>query len=1414
MLKESSSDNSMSNKSVRLGLCLLVSSIIFSFFLLVMESPIKYPLFVFAVCLTILLYLRLFSNQIFFKPSKEMPLWIADSILTVFAALLFANTIVNFLGSGVSFVISTLVSSFLPGWVFLRVTNLSNWKISKIELLLLTVLISIGISSVLMTFLIASNIKSPIILTTMYLAISFLSYTKWFRRNDGENRTRPMAVYNLNEILLLCWCTIFFVFTIIHLYPLMADLPGIDIIRHYSFARQVSVSPDIYNSEYPWFHLFLASLITASHPPPWLFHSVVALLSIFLIFSFYVMARSYLRFWDNRSAILATIFFFVFAGFGWFYLIDKELFNAIGNSYLENLIHTYYVSYWDTGIGQSAWIWFWFRPVTLGFSIFFLVISLLQKANLSSIKFMTALSILLITLWQVHFPEFLIFSILVLFLAIIYPRIGLRLKETTLCLLLSIPISVGIELIYNEIFSTLYSPKPYFVLVLVAALSLASYILAKYTWRPKIEIKTRGEFVYLIVIGIYSIFIYYWFTSAESFDIKELIGIYSVPWHFYPVLLGLVGILSIPGFFIVLQKNQKSQSNRLMIFPILLILSFVTGRIITYLNSASNDTGYWERRLLPFLFMSCSILSSVYIPDALDRFKRIFTRPGMTKIPGEIVSIFMISIIIISGATSTFLAIEYQESNANRNKVSDEETKMLDKFIGFFPNSTVLPLSKRSYNLAEFSDSGWRINDLRAQIWPAVYPEIPLYFLNIMNGSSIVLLGNPDLDVITKNIRYREGFVNSFLIKNMLAAQGFADNSGTIVELPSMSPPSQNSETVLVLPEDLMDGDYRYVYLLLSMGGLNYTTAMDSDIITLQKAKNVIVPDEDSAVKVLDLKKKHKLEFDNMIVFNSEGYGQIEKLQSSESHFINTGSRYFDTENNSAFTNHTSRRIVNSQNSSDISGSSERRLNEQQISKPFETPLDVSKYNYLFMNWLGKGDGESYVMRFWSDTNSSSSIRFSDTWNGWRTIVIPIFNSNIRITDANSFGVTFSEISDSDVWSGLERMQIQRAEERGEGPELGTLGPISFGTIDTYNSSIISSQGHYDLPIGEDEYITTYNTSRQSDLKPIQYYKSDSLDNRQNVPFALAKQQDGLKFTYLNIWPILRAIKDNNIDPNAALSTISSNLVKSLFNSSSYSNYGFLKRSSAVSNFLTSQFSAYESVNLNGRITIKTPFVSVDSKNSGVGFQAGNRTGYFGEVQSIDVLGDSNTTITTNEGVINGGRGFYSRVLTNHSSLDIHGKPATITIQFQNGSKTTLTDDTIELELNSTSMATRNPTYISVNGSADFHALYGYGRLSSTIGSQGKNVKVTGIIHFDNVFSDIFTFAENTSFKGEVVRTEPIYKFAELESIYHILSLPGIFRYSFTILLVIIIYEIYVKKRLSSKVRGSMSSPNSQQKKL
>ena len=106
-----------------------------------------------------------------------------------------------------------------------------------------------------------------------------------------------------------------------------------------------------------------------------------------------------------------------------------------------------------------------------------------------------------------------------------------------------------------------------------------------------------------------------------------------------------------------------------------------------------------------------------------------------------------------------------------------------------------------------------------------------------------------------------------------------------VLPLPSSgSSSSSNGRSISHNSDNSIDRfHYYYAYDILSLGGYNYTTAIISDIDSISKAKIVVAPSEEIALKVMDYKREYDLQYEKLIVLNLDGYGHLVDIGSAQS---------------------------------------------------------------------------------------------------------------------------------------------------------------------------------------------------------------------------------------------------------------------------------------------------------------------------------------------------------------------------------------------------------------------------------------------------------------------------------------------------------------------------------------------------
>ena len=862
----------------------LIISLISTGILFLLEHEIKYILYIFTVLISGILLLTVFRIQINFNFNLKLFLKFSDYFLILSTIFVFVSNVLGILEPTINFVLTLIVSFFVPGWVLLKILGINLEKEFNFGLLAIIFATSVGLTSIIFLFMLPFKEDASTFIVTVYLAISIIPLLKekLFNFNKQKNPSIKSTIqrqFNGLDLLLIGILAVFFVSVISILYPQMASFPT-DISRHYSDATGLLLTTDIYGSNYPWYHFVLSSIHELSHPQMLLFQTGIAFMSIMVLFSFYIMSKIYLSEFNQRAHIFGTIFFFVFSGFGWIFLISQKFLLPEAGDYFDTLFSSYIASYWDIGLGQGPWLWFWFRPITIGFTIFFLLLYLLKKHSFSRIQYLILTTILMVTLIQVHLPEFLIFVFLLLVVSIVRPKIKLRLKDTAICLIISLALII-LFTSYQSLFTSSYHPLGLEKTIALMGISAMILLFVKFPHRPNLSMKIHWKTLTMITLFVYFTFLIYWFYSSDEFSIGTVRTILGVPLEFYPPLLGIVGMLAIPGIFMTLNKYRN---NPVIIFVILLISVILIGRLLTFVNAESLFiTGYFERRLIPFVYVAASVLAALLVVKFLEKLN-IAWNLAYTK---KLVFSCIVSLLVIGGISSTFLTIEYHLTNMENSKMTENERKFHSLLQGVDPYSFLLTNTDTTRSFAQYYNLGSNPNHFREQIWTSTNPETTLNAFSTLNSTSIIFLAERDLKQIQK---FETGYVSSHLMK---IGPRIEKHDGLFVQIPPISSPSSNGEMVLVIPDDKTK--YFYAYDILSLGQYNYTTALLSDVSTWKNTKTLVIPTEKLIPEIIDYKERFDISFKKLIVLNLDGFSHFLPVSLiSENSLINDNNSTFD----------------------------------------------------------------------------------------------------------------------------------------------------------------------------------------------------------------------------------------------------------------------------------------------------------------------------------------------------------------------------------------------------------------------------------------------------------------------------------------------------------------------------------------
>ena len=858
-------------------LSIVIVTAVSSFTLWLIEHPIKYFFFVFQVALTtILAWIFVFpqssrTQKLFLTIRKTgLPRCAKVSRLDCLFVFLSASLLLmnNFnIHNPVNILFALVVVSLLPGYVLLRLTGAFNC-VTYLDAFVLSYALSLALSGILPIFFMPITTQNNrMAFLGLLVFLSTLPILKDLMTGHGISKRKMKLEFSLTELLAFSTVIVFFAIVMINLYPRTSFIPGLDIVRNFSNARLWGLSPELLSSAYPFFHIYQSAIYSASTPSLEVYQTFLAFTSFSIFLSFYVMAKKYLGEIDNRIPIVAAVFWTVFSGFGWIYLFKEKL--GQPSMIQKDLLRIAYdATYADIGYGLSTNLWLWFIAMTASFTIFFTLLYILRCKGIPASSLMILISVLVIGLCFIHASELVMFVLLLTALEFLGQKNDLCLDEALSSTIIALIGSIVISYLVPG--NTLWANKhvPFLLIALVGP----AYILHLVKWKG-LSSKRRVQIAQIITYAFIVFFIaglLSWLPLSLNFSMISVSHIFQAPWFFHPVRLGIVGLLGLLGMLVVVERYRE---NAVALFLFLFFTAWTMGRVISFVNVNFFYTGYSEWRFLFFSFAAASIISTLFL-------KHIETEKIIPKkSSGRIyLNSFLIGLLVLSGVSSTFLTIEKRTLSTDEKSLLDENELNAVSFLSStFMNQKPAPLltvTARSASALEFVPSPWVEKNIQPVIWLPEYPEIPLTFMcNLRFPPPYIYLHQRDLEAMSR-MNLQNGYVARQLLQNVAEVY---DNSGIkIYRLPNGVPPLPNGKSALVTPSNksLSESNFLASYVL-SLGGYNYTSILDSDPKISEK--DIVILPSDS-ISLNDTLKLGSNKEKKIVILNLYGRGPLSEF--------------------------------------------------------------------------------------------------------------------------------------------------------------------------------------------------------------------------------------------------------------------------------------------------------------------------------------------------------------------------------------------------------------------------------------------------------------------------------------------------------------------------------------------------------
>jgi hypothetical protein len=663
------------------------------------------------------------------------------------------------------------------------------------------------------------------------LMLSFLSLFVEVIRRNRKNRVLPSRALSFGyDDLLLVGTLVALLLVYFGLYPHLSAIPGLDIEQNYLGASLVSSSSQsagAITTVEPLLYVFQSLSFSVANPSEATFQMAYIILNLFIVLSFYVMAKVLLRGYSHQAPAVATVFWALFSGWGWIEYLAQGA-NAQTGTFLARIGSADAISYADLTIHRD----FFFLSMEASLAIAFLVIYLTLKTDLGTkrIALMAPLTTL-IPLLHAYAICFLFFFLGVwIFVALERQRDDLR--QVGLSFLVgALP---GVSLSY--ILGMHGIQSPFGLAEILASVGLAVFLMLSPSLGPSVELHFRTAWrkvklghavlpLTIILMIVYVGFLLSWYAGAVPFDFQSLSIFGYVPWELYPVKLGIVGALGILGFFLAFNKKTGATRELTSLF-ILTVLMIAALRVTSDLQlSAATQIqlfgtgsifniavqiilGIREERFFGIVMIPLSLIAAVAVTSLLSsknrsRSSRPFSSKNRSRSSRPFVVLALVMALVVSGTSSTMLGFEYWQSVGNTAQpnpsqveaIQNVQSQAISQEISLITSPTTSPA------LLELSDTAVIATESQA-IWASNSPELPLSVLRYTTNTPtyIFLANGSDTAAIS-------GGNPTYLDQLARLAGTTVQDQGAVVKLvQNMSAPSPASSTALVVPYDRTTG--------------------------------------------------------------------------------------------------------------------------------------------------------------------------------------------------------------------------------------------------------------------------------------------------------------------------------------------------------------------------------------------------------------------------------------------------------------------------------------------------------------------------------------------------------------------------------------------------------------------------------
>ena len=1348
-------------------LAVLVISVAFSSLTLwLLDSWIKYPLFVFEILTIIVLYLMFSDYDLkleigHFKIENLRVDFTIDIFLMVSVSIILLLNLLGVQGELIQLILAFLVTSILPGYALLNIFGFNHY-FSKLERFVMSFVLSFAFSGLLTLGLLVvnENIRIYCALSVCFL-LGLISLLK--RRGAVASSNLPSFAKRIDALgitITIAFLSISYYF----IYPGFSLFPGTDASLHYASSILLWRTPVLYNgAQYLFAHLHESLFIAFSNSS--LAPTQLALLSINLMLplAFYIMSKQYLQKIDARLPSIATVFWVLFTnGFGGFSWLDFAYLKLIspGQTQLQLLNAVADKTYNGTIYGIFG---LWYVPATTSFVLLMVAIFLLNKKEIPKSKFLFLFFVTISALYLTHVTEAVVFVSFLAVYGLISKNKDLKIDAALKASILSFITVFIVYYVFSQ-FSARFTLNLVllFSIILPVVLLLFSLfmrnfgILRSFEYKYQLHSKSVTKIVAPLLVFSYIVALLSLFSFTGSFHTWQVDTIGIVPWFMYPLMLGVTGLLSVVALCYIAGNGKDYRSLRF--FIIFMIFVFIVGILISVSNLYFFNTGYWEKRFIWFVKLPLAFLAPIPIMLSIIWLKK---RVSVNKFFKTIVIVALIGIVVLSGISTTFLNVEYWNITTSNPQNYPTNTELnavtaLKELLTNDPNAWLVTITSTSASIAAFAAPADTIG-LPQLIYTASTPEMFLTQLYRHPAYS-----HPYIYVANRDRTYLKESDNQ-IITSYLALLPIAFNNSevTIYNATKPSFPQAISENTLIVPFASFTDPQNILasYYILSNDLYNYTVAYDIDHNALNTSTLILSYDPP----------------ENNIVTNTfqDNFNQTLESWSAQQGTWNVANGRL----NGGETGNSAGGIL-------LSSLSAENFTATVTISPLNGSATILNYARFIYSWINSAnyriadicfnpDGHVYFL--FRDFVNGVETDFP-TWPGLKTDLQWNLNDeyNVKLT-VNGTSREIS-INGTSLRSDTENIQGQ----------IG-LGYYRFNDVAFENFSVnyensvnLRSANDYVKYLNSGGRLIVLNTngydffandlfSISNSTKNIQKIESNTTEinlpydlstplitskneneialsnyvgSSDEVPFISQKNYPGGgQLLYVNVYPIVQAMKNSNNQP--AFYELLGKLLDSI-------NLAKLAPTTPLS-----AFNGYvKDVNLENNTKIETTTVLFPTKLNleKIEVEVDNSSQIFYNVTDIKLSDYSRAIIETDNAMTQGGNGLYS-VFQLNSAFSIKPDVGKINLEITTNNGTLNINQASSLSVtpgNAITLQAKIPTVSALNVQFDEFYLQSYKQFTNPI--SGQDLNVTGFTQFSIPLADNYKAISNltlgSSFQG------------------------------------------------------------------